>query len=111
MARYLETLLADNAYDVTSVSLPTQALERFMARPDGFDLVITDQIMPHSTGLEIAEGLHELRPELPVIITTGNPADISAEAIERAGVKAVFGKPIESELLLAKVRGLLSANG
>ena len=35
----------------------------------------------------------------------------SAEEMARAGIKAVFGKPIESELLLAKVRGLLSVNG
>jgi hypothetical protein len=46
-----------------------------------------------------------------VIITTGNPADIKADEIARAGIKAVFGKPIESELLLAKVHGLLSSNG
>jgi signal transduction histidine kinase len=111
VGRYLETLLGEHAYDVTSVSLPTKALEQFMAHPNSFDLVITDQVMPHGTGLELAQDMHELRPDLPVIITTGNPTKINPDEMARAGIKAVFGKPIESELLLAKVRGLLSANG
>ena len=111
VARYLESLFGENDFAVTSVRLPTQALAQFMAKPDDFSLVITDQIMPHGTGIELAEDIHELRPELPVIMATANPREISEDDMLRAGIKALFGKPIESELLLAKVRGLLRSHG
>ncbi len=110
MARYLEALLAEQGYEVTSVGLPTTALETFMADPDVFDLVITDQVMPHGTGLELAQDLLELRPELPIILTTGNPDALSQSAVRHSGVKAVFGKPIQSEALMSKIRGLLTAS-
>ena len=42
-----------------------------------------------------------------MIITTGNPDQIGTSELLSSGVRAVFGKPIESELLLAKIAGLL----
>jgi CheY-like chemotaxis protein/anti-sigma regulatory factor (Ser/Thr protein kinase) len=35
------------------------------------DLIITDQIMPQMTGLQLAEAIHQERPHLPVILATG----------------------------------------
>ncbi len=107
LARYLEALLGREGYQVTHAALPTTALETFMATPDAFDLVITDQVMPHGTGVELAQDLLALRPDLPVILTTANPDAISEASIRQSGIQAVFGKPIQSELLLSKVRGLL----
>ena len=35
------------------------------------DLVITDYSMPGMTGLQLAEELRRLRPELPIVLATG----------------------------------------
>jgi CheY-like chemotaxis protein len=35
------------------------------------DLVITDQVMPRMTGLQLAENIAKERPGLPVLIATG----------------------------------------
>jgi len=35
--------------------LPEAALEKFMAHPDEFDLVVSDMAMPALSGLELAE--------------------------------------------------------
>ena len=51
--------------------------------------------------------MHALRPELPIILTTGNANKLDAQALSRASVTAVFEKPLNSEQLLAKIRGLL----
>lgn len=110
MARFLQTLLEEQGYQVTAMALPTKALEQFMATPDDFDLVITDQIMPHGTGLELAQDLLGLRPELPIIVTTGSADLINTERARETGVKAVFSKPIDSELLLQRVRSLLDGS-
>lgn len=107
MARYLETLLVEQAYQVTAVALPTTALESFMAAPNSFDLVITDQIMPHGTGIELAQDLLGLRPDLPIIVTTGSADLLNVERVKQSGIRAVFSKPIDSELLLARIHALI----
>ncbi len=108
LARYLETLLTRHGFLVTIAHTSSEALEKVMAQPHGFDLVITDQLMPQVTGLELARDIRDVRADLPVILCSGNPDAIDRTAMAHTSIKAVFPKPIESELLLAKVRGLLS---
>ena len=96
------------AVKATFASMPTEALETFVADPDAFDLVITDYLMPQGTGLELAEDIRALRPDLPVILTTGNANNLEPNALARAGLAGVFEKPLNSEQLLAKIRGLLT---
>jgi len=108
LARYLETLLARHGFSVTVAHTSSEALEKVMVNPHAFDLVITDQLMPQVTGLELARDIRDVRADLPVILCSGNPDAIDRAAMAHTTIKAVFAKPIESELLLAKVRGLLS---
>jgi signal transduction histidine kinase/CheY-like chemotaxis protein len=108
VASYLQSLLDDDEYQTTFARMPTEALETFVANPDAFDLVITDYLMPQGTGLELAEDLHALRPDLPIILTTGNANNLDKDALDSASVDFVFEKPLNSEALLAKIRGLLA---
>jgi signal transduction histidine kinase len=108
LARYLETLLTGQGFVVTVAHTSSEALEKVMAHPYGFDLVITDQLMPQVTGLELARDIRDVRADLPVILCSGNPDAIDRTTVAHTTIKAVFPKPIESEMLLAKVRGLLS---
>lgn len=62
---------------------------------------------PHGTGVELAQDLLGLGPDLSVIITTGSAELINAERVKHSGIRAVFSKPIDSELLLARIRSLL----
>ena len=45
-----EAILQRLGYEVVVCTSSTEALEVFRAAPQGFDLVITDQTMPHMTG-------------------------------------------------------------
>ncbi|MCR9277587.1 MAG: response regulator [Pseudomonadaceae bacterium] len=105
--RYLNTLLAAEQFQVTSLALATEALERFAREPSAFDLVITDQLMAVGSGLELAQDMLAIRPDLPIIIATGNPEGLSDADIVRSGIKAVFAKPLDRERLITKVRALL----
>ena len=109
VATYLAALLGDASIDSQIAKLPAEALQTFVADPDAFDLVITDHLMPQGTGIELAEDLHALRPELPVLLTTGNATNINREELDRAGILGVYPKPLNSEQLLAKIRSLLAA--
>lgn len=59
-------------YDVISVESGEDALDAFMADPNGFDLLLTDQMMPPGiTGIELAEKIVEIRPDMPIILYSG----------------------------------------
>ena len=105
---YLDELLTSQGYEVTPKSLPHQALEIFVAGPELFDLVIAEYQMPGTTGPEFATEMRHLRPDLPVVLTTSTAENTSESQIKRTGISAVFEKPIKANLLLAKIRGLLS---
>jgi len=78
VSEYLAALLEAESYDVMVLNEPTAALEYFRANPDYFDLIVTDQIMPGLTGVEIAHAILESRTDLPVLLVTGYSEKISA---------------------------------
>jgi CheY-like chemotaxis protein len=63
-------LLEDLGHTVIEAVDGMSALE-FVASNPGIDVVLTDQAMPGMTGLELADAIRQLRPDLPVILATG----------------------------------------
>jgi len=60
-------------------------------------LVIVDIGLPDGSGLEIVEGLANLRPNAPVIFTTsGGDPDLCARDSARAGADGFLPKPLKS---------------
>ena len=66
-----QQMLSRLGYRVTAVPDSREALSRFRASPDHYDLVITDMTMPHMTGDALAEQILRIRPGVPVILCTG----------------------------------------
>jgi CheY-like chemotaxis protein len=75
-----------------------------------YDLVITDQMMPRMTGLQLARELATLRPDLPVILYTGFNEGIARSEIEAARLRAVATKPIDPHQLFGLLRNHLPAS-
>jgi PAS domain S-box-containing protein len=94
-------------YDVVSRTSPIEALELFKAKPDFFDLVITDKTMPGITGDVLAKELMSIRPNLPVIICTGYSQTIDHERAKQIGIKAFVMKPILINEIATAVRKVL----
>ena len=94
-------------YDVVSRNSPIEALELFKAKPDFFDLVITDKTMPGMTGDGLAKELMSIRPSLPVVICTGYSQTVDQERAKQMGIKAFVMKPILINELAAAVRKAL----
>jgi CheY-like chemotaxis protein len=81
-------------YRVTCASDPRSALELFLARPDHFDLILTDYAMSEFSGHDLAAKVFSARPGFPVILTSGL---IETHQIKRArdiGIQAVIRKPV-----------------
>ena len=63
-------MLEDLGHVVVEAQSGAQALQLLASDPD-IDLLVTDQAMPHMTGLQLAETARALRPGLQVILATG----------------------------------------
>jgi len=110
-----ETMLATMAKDILErlgyvVDMRTNAAEALAAvraKPDAYDLVVTDQMMPGMTGTDLAEQLHEIRAELPVILTTGYSLTLTPERVQALGICKLLLKPVQIDELSTAVRGVL----
>jgi PAS domain S-box-containing protein len=74
--------LSRMGYRVTGHSNSMAALQDFRSRPTEFDIVVTDISMPDLSGPELARELRLVRPDVPIVMTSGyiRPEDIEAAA-------------------------------
>ena len=107
IAQLERQMLERLGYKVTARINSKEALEAFKAKPNAFDLVITDMTMPNMTGDQLSKELKEIRPDIPVIICTGFSERISKENAEAVGVNGFLMKPIIKSDLAQMVREVL----
>jgi signal transduction histidine kinase/ActR/RegA family two-component response regulator len=69
------------------------AFEKFLASPDRYDLVITDQAIPSLSGRQLAEQLLQSRPDLPILLMTGYSESISEAQAKSMGIREFILKP------------------
>jgi len=72
-------MLADLGHCVTQATSGTAALS--LLRTQGYDLLVTDYLMPAMNGLELVGEVRRLRPDLPALLITGF-ADLAEGATE-----------------------------
>jgi PAS domain S-box-containing protein len=58
-------------YKVTGETNPVRAVELFRSNPKAYDVVVTDLTMPQLSGFDLSAQLLAIRPEVPIIMTTG----------------------------------------
>ena len=63
------------------------------------DAVLIDMVMPHMDGKTTFLALRQLRPDLPVVLTTGFSLNEDAQRILDLGVREFIAKPFSVELL------------
>ena len=94
-------------YTVETAVKSIDALEKFRVSPDSFDLVITDQTMPDLTGIELAQAMLKVKPDLPIILCTGYTSALSADEACSLGVRRFVKKPLGKRKLAEIVRQVL----
>lgn len=101
-------MLEKLGYTATVTTSANAALELMRARPEAYDLVITDQTMPGLTGTELARKVTALRPGLPVILTSGYAGQAAAPDFAAAGIRELLLKPHTLQTLGAAVQRALA---
>ena len=102
VGEFAESLLGELGHKVLRVRSGEAALEAALAKT--YDAVFSDVVMPGMSGLELADQLAELRPHLPVILTTGYSDEIATSG---AGGRPVILKPYRLETLAAAIDEVL----
>ncbi|MCP4396132.1 MAG: response regulator [bacterium] len=107
LARLYSIALEQFGYHVTVLHDGHEALELFQSAPEQFDLVFTDQAMPNMSGTQLSREVSNIRPELPIILTTGYSESLSEETLKESGVQRLLMKPVKIRELIQVVQELL----
>ena len=101
-------LLESLGYKVVASKNGLEALEVFRPQPDEFDLVITDQTMPHMQGKELAQELIRIRPDIPIILCTGYSDQITEDVAKAIGIREYVMKPFVMDDMARIIRKVLN---
>jgi PAS domain S-box-containing protein len=100
-------MLEHLGYQVGTRASGTDALECFRQDPERFDLVATDMTMPGMRGHKLAMEILTIRPDIPIVLCTGNNKQISEGKAKGIGIQAFLMKPFTQQELASTVREVL----
>lgn len=94
----LDGLLTLEGYEVCTAESGTAAIA--LADRDGFDLAITDLLMPGLSGVDTIAALRGIYPGLPVIVVSGYISEESVRRCNAEGAVRIVAKPVHIDELL-----------
>ena len=107
MTTQILTLLG---YQVTPCNNAPEAVARFEAAPEAFDIVISDVTMPKMTGAEVARRAMAIRPDIPVILCSGFTKIVGESEAKAMGIRAILTKPLSRNELANTIRTVLDGD-
>jgi response regulator RpfG family c-di-GMP phosphodiesterase len=104
-ARILSALgrtLRREGYEILTAESAAEALRILGSRE--VDLVLTDQKMPGTSGLEFLAQVAARHPDVARLLITGWPEEIPPDQIEALGIRALIPKPWDDQQLKSVLR-------
>ena len=92
-------------YGVMSASDGMQGMK--LLESGGYDLVITDIVMPYISGVGVVTAVKEKSPGMPVIAITGYGKEPESAALEKKA-DVVLAKPVKMAVLKEHISSLLA---
>jgi len=105
----LKMSLEREGFSVTTCTSAEAALE--LVGAVDFDLVITDLSMPEMGGLELCERVLGTRPNVPVVVITGQGSLETAIGAMRVGAYDFIVKPVDPKLLAVAANRAIKHKG
>ena len=97
----LEMSLVRHGFKVTTSTNAQRALD--LVATQDFDVVLTDLSMPEMSGLDLCERVLGTRPNMPVVVITGQGSLETAIGAIRVGAYDFITKPVDPKLLFLSV--------
>ena len=101
---FAEGLLADLGCNVVSTQTAEDALQKLAS--DRIDLILSDVVMPGLSGVELAQKVQEIYPEVPILLATG----YSDEIVDRGSEFSVLLKPFGAADLSKAIAAALNSS-
>ena len=83
------------------------AVETISRVGKGIDMVILDMVMPDLDGSRVFERIRKIKPNLPVLLSSGYAFDSPAAKVLRRGCNGFIQKPFSIYELARKLRKIL----
>jgi two-component system, cell cycle sensor histidine kinase and response regulator CckA len=107
---FMRKILMMRGYQVLDAHDGIDALEQITRLGIAVDLLLTDVRMPRMDGAELAQRLHALYPQTPILYISGYPFDLDTERRKYpTRICAFLSKPFTPKVLLEAVTGCLSS--
>lgn len=97
-----QMVLAVSGFDCDLAATAEQALA--MVLTCNYDVVLLDYYLPGTTGSQVANTIKTLRPEIPIIVVTGEELHEHSDAVHSYMIKGEG-----PEVLLAKLHSVVSS--
>jgi len=105
--RVIAKYLRAEGYTVVTADDGPEALDVARGCPLAIDMLLTDVMMPGLTGVQLAEALRALYPDLLVLYLSGHPAEsLSSDGVLPARTR-FLQKPLPLNELVQEIRSLL----
>ncbi len=101
-------LLSSLGYFVESTTQPKQAIRFIQEYPQRYDLVITDHTMPEMSGFSLSKQIHEIAPDLPIVLFSGTGNLPENVDLEKIGIRTFLAKPFSHHSIAGAIRNVLS---
>jgi CheY-like chemotaxis protein len=102
-----EEMLAALGYEPVGFTRAGAALAACRATPKRFDALLVGHLASAASAFDLAVALHEIVPDVPILLATGSADESGAEALLAAGIFEVVHRPlISAELASALARCL-----
>jgi DNA-binding NtrC family response regulator len=102
--------LKKNGYNVTVTDNFRKGLNIFFSDPEKYDLIITDYYIGDKTGIDLAREITKIKPDIPVILCTGDYTNFMNEKAIEAGIRDVLLKPYDYKTFMEKIGNFFNEN-
>lgn len=107
MHRFLHDILVESGFQVLRARNGDEGMAHYRAHQP--DLVLTDLVMPHRSGIELIVLIRSEDKLTPIVAMTSSSPFTRANATY-AGANAFLKKPFTPDALLAQIKELLSSH-
>lgn len=101
----VSALLTRRGYEVLTAENGVEALSLLENTPDCVQLLLTDVMMPLMDGITLAKSTHRLRPEIKIVIMSGQ---VEEHSLQSTVLHAFLPKPFHPNALIETLESVLN---
>ena len=108
IGRFAQNALTHYGYSASLARGGEEAIRLFENTPETFRLVLLDLTMPGMSGEEVFRRLRSIRPDIPVLLTSGFSMQAAVRHFTGKGLAGFIQKPYSAKQLAAGIRDVLN---